>query len=226
MSLDGVVGMSDRRNGHRDGDSPLDEYMKKRRVVKKLADTIELHHEKAYTTAAEQHLKGKDDLIDYERLRESDVQQKMADTMADFYVERAKDYLHLGDEDLDDVKKDMIMSAYAGITRGELRDEVRNRAEGFTLEQFRGISRQLKGRVEQRLAPTASAHIKRENLEDILKGMKLDDKLDPSKLDVPEVTQLLEVYHANDGTVPERAYRSSIAYKGAHDKEPAHAGHR
>lgn len=230
MNLDGVLGMSG--NGHSKGHngdhkSALEEFTKKRKAAKKLADTIELHHEQAYTSAANALLKGEDNLIDYTRLNDTAVQEKMADKMADLYVAEGRKYLHIGDDTkLDEMQEEMLMRSYAGITRGELRRIIGEAGQDFHLEQFRGLSRRLKQQVENQLAPIATSHIKESDLETLVEGLGLKGKVDPTKLDLPGAHQLLEEYHANDSVVPQRAYRNKIydMTKKADHHEPAHAG--
>ncbi len=212
--------------GHGHHGFSVHDYREKRKAAKRLADTIELHHADAYNSAALEFLKNDEGEIDYDKLKDEGLGEKMADKMADFYLAKGKEYLGVGDIKLSDTKKNMIMRAYAGVTRDELRSTAADLGEDFTLERYKNLAKGIRDNVEKELTKSAAAGLKRHDLEAIVDEMGLKGKLDHSKMDVPEATALLDLYHGNDGHVPDKAIRKMLAYTGGHDAHaPAAAGH-
>lgn len=198
--------------------SALEEFKSKYSAIQKLADTIEFHHAKAYNSAAEKHLMT-DGQIDYKKLKDSKIREAVADTMADTYLSQAKEVFKHGD--ISDAHKDLLMSAYHGITKGELRDLIENHEDDFTLGTFHGQAANLKKRVHDRLAPTAWSHVNDSDKVGVIKEIGLEGKLDPDAIRLDELGNQMIAYHVNDGVVPGNFYNKTAAYKAAMGKKPA-----
>jgi len=185
----------------------LDLFFDKKNAIKKITDTMYLHHNDAYITAAKEHLTDKEGRIDYSLLEKDNIQQKFVDKMTDMYVSRAKEYFHVDkDVKLDEFQQALLLSAYSGITRDELLDLVKNKGEGFDLEAFKGVADKLVKNVHQKLTPTASSHIKKEHISDLVKEIGLEGKLDPEKMKVEHLIQVLHNYDPKYKTIPLAMY--------------------
>ncbi len=200
--------------GHEEA-SALHTYREKAKAISRAADTIELNHQDAYTVAARKHLTGKDGLIDLTKLNEEETQEHMADTMADTYKKHAKEYFKIGEKiDLEDHQVDLLLSAYVRTTKAQLKNEIQNRGDEFTLALYRQMTTSVRQQVYQTMLPSASAHIKREHLPAVVKEMGLEDRIDASKLSVDEAVGLMSEYHRTDGAgVAESRYKNLVAYK-------------
>ncbi len=206
----------------------LGEFRTKYDAVKRLADTIELHHFKAYTDAATGLLSDKEGNIDYQKLKDANIRSSMADKMADFYVSKAKEYFKVDDKasKLSDMQKEMLLSTYAGITRGQLKSAIHNAEDEFTLETFKGLVSKIKQNVHNQLRPSAFAHISgsKEHKKSVLKEMGLEGKIDAELVELEDVNRLMETYHVNGGVLPPKEYQKLAAYKATQNKQPAAAG--
>mgnify|MGYP001617040023 CR=1 FL=1 len=194
----------------------LQEFGVKYDTVQRLADTVELHHQKAYTEAALKHLKDKEGNLDYKLLKDSKVRSAMADQMADYYVEQAKEYFRVDEKasKLSDMQKEMLINAYAGITRGQLKSEIHRAEEEFTLQHFGRRVDEIKRRISEQLVPATYAHIQDtpEHKKAILKELDLEGKLDAELVRVEDLIPLMAQHH-RDGAVPQRLYEKLPAYK-------------
>ena len=203
--------LTERRMARRREPTPLDVFMEKSKAIRKITDTIALHHAQAYTTAAEAHLKDDEGRIDYGRLEDADIQKKFAENMRDFYVGKAREYFKIGAETkLNEEQIEMLLSSYAGITYSELLRIIQQTGEGFTLEAFRSVSDKFKKSIQDKLEPHAASHITQEHVPGIVKQMGLEDRLDASKMRVEDIVGLMAAYHTNAGVISPRDYNRAI----------------
>ncbi|MBI2133900.1 hypothetical protein HYU11_04415 [Candidatus Woesearchaeota archaeon] len=192
----------------------LETFKAKRKAIDQLIHTIELHHHDAYITAAKKHLSD-GNVIDYSRLEDTAIQDKFAQEMTDFYVEKAKTYFGISpDKALDDQQIEMLLLAYAGITKSNLFELTRRYGEDFTLRAYRGQIDQVQEAIAKRMLPLAETHIKDEHKAGIIKEMSLEDKIDASKITTPQLAGLMHEYHGK-GAVDARSYKREIYKKPA-----------
>lgn len=204
----------------------LEELANKARTADKLADTIEIHHEQAYLKAADEHLKGEDGLHDYSRLKDKDVREKFAEEMTNFYVDRAKAYFKIDkDHKLDEMQTDLIMQAYAGITRSSLKERLKQLRHRFTLEQFKPLVAEIKQEVKQKLNTSITSDIKEEHLEGMVEEMGLQKEIDPGKVPIEEFKGLVLNYIANEGHIPKHLYEGKAYHRKPAEPAKAGAGH-
>ncbi len=209
--------------------SLLEEFGIKYDAVNRLADTIEIHHQKAYTEAALKHLKDKEGNLDYKMLKKAEVRTAMANQMADYYTEEAHKYFKIDPKasKLSDMQKEMLINAYAGITRGQLHDTIHKSEDDFTLPEFSKLVVRIKQRIGEQLGASAYAHIqdKPEHKKAILKELGLEGKVDTELLRVDELHALMEAHHQNGGVISPKSYQKFPAYiamQGKHAAAPAH----
>ncbi|MFH1182430.1 MAG: hypothetical protein V1702_05710 [Candidatus Woesearchaeota archaeon] len=196
--------------------SPLATFKDKYGAVVKLADTIELHHAEAYNAAAKKHLM-EGGQLDYNKLKDSKVRQQMADTMTDTYVKQATEAFKTGA--IPDTHKDLLMKAYHGVTKGELKKLIEDSEEDFTLGAFHGQAKKLRDNVHNMLAPTAWSHLTDDDKPGVIKAIGLEGKLDPKAIRLDELGQQMVAYHVHDGVVPPSVYNKTAAYRAL--KKPA-----
>ncbi len=145
--------------------------------------------------------------------------------MTDTYVSKARSYFGMGkDVKLDEFQTNMLLQAYTGITREELLQHIRSRGKGFTLDHFHQTLEEILKNVKNRLRPVAFEHVGKEHRESVVKEMGLEGKVDPGKMDVNELYNLMETYHVADGSVPGRAYKGKLYELKKMDK-PSHKPH-
>ena len=202
--------------------SHLELLANKAKTATRLADTIEIHHEQAYLKAADTHLKGEDGLHDYSRLKDKDVRDKFAEEMTSFYVDKARAYFKIDkDHKLDDMQTDLIMQAYAGITRSALKERLKQLRHRFTLEEFKPLVAEIKQEVRQKLNTSITSDLKEENIDSMVEEMGLQKEIDPNKLPLEEAKLMALNYIANDSHVPKNFYEGKVYHR---KPEPAKAG--
>ena len=181
----------------------IEKFHKNRKIAKKIVDTLSIHHSDAYITAAKKILmgpEGKHD-IDLELLEDDKIRVDFTDKMGDYYVEKATEYFKADTKDFDDMKKSQLMNAYAGITKGELLNYVREHGKDYNISKHEEIRDNLVKHVGSKLEQNVSAHLTDEHIDDLLVGIKnLDDIVDKSKLKIKDA---LNIYNANEiyGTI-------------------------
>ncbi len=167
-------------NGHGGGhgkghDDPVQKYMDRSQVAKNLLTHIDTTHIEAYTHAARKVLKV-DDIrqLDLSKLNDAKKQLEFADTMADFYVSSAKQYFMRSKEKgdawkLDEYDQALIMSAFAGTTKTQLREVIAAEKDQFNSEKFMTYKdKKFMPRIKQELKEAAGENLTEEHLEDIL----------------------------------------------------------
>lgn len=177
--------------------------------AKQLVATATHTHSEAYNKAVDKHLM-KDGLVDFDLLDKEDVQKKFVDTMGDIYISKAKQQLKVK-KDLNDLEKDMLMQAYSGTTKHELRGLVQRKGKdldhiSFTQEAMQRYIPVL----QQNLYASAGQHIEDKNINDIVKYVGLDKKVDSAKLDVMETRALLRAHHDGEGSISDGQLRQII----------------
>ena len=129
----------------------IQKYKSLKKKAKKIADTTELAHSKAFTTAAEAVLKDKEGNIDYELLEKSDVQDKFVQKMVEHYVERANKYFGSKVNPKDRIEVDQLLRTYAGITQTQLEQYLRTHGKGYNLQRHENIRDELMKAVREGL---------------------------------------------------------------------------
>lgn len=185
-------------------------------TIDTLIETLDVHHHEAYTAAAEKHLK-EGQVYKHDKLKEGKVQQGFAQSMVDFYVTKARERLGIAkDKKLNDEEVDMLLMAYANITKGELLDLIREAKNKFTLSAFstavRDPDRGFLSQVRRRLEPSASAHIQ-DTLEDkmrLVEDIGLKGKVDPRYMTRTQVLRHASTYHRNQGVISPADYQDQV----------------
>jgi hypothetical protein len=188
-------------------------------------DTLKHHHSKAYVHAADEVLVDENGTLKIERLKDAKYQRKMADAMADFYLDKAKAVMKA--DPSDDRTKELLMQAYTGATKTELRKIVQGQRENFTHEYFHlrlapGLVRQVENRIED----IPYADLKEEHKTDIIEhitkesGTPVKDWVDTSNMSLEDATKLLESF-ADRGGVLEKEVEGTPFFKKKEKKKAA-----
>jgi|SRR3989338_2003478 len=180
----------------------------------KLHDTAAHTHQAAYKGAVDKHLIGEDGEVDFDKLDDFKVQKEFIDTMTDAYISKAKQHFKIDrskekKNDLDELEKDMLMQAYAGVTKGMIKQYVNRYGKNFKHATFNQFSQELTENLQKQLYASAASHLEEEHVPSIVKYMGLESKLDAEKINVQEATRLLEVFH-RDGGITDSGLRQLI----------------
>ena len=153
----------------------VEKYKKLEKKAKRILDTLELHHAKAYTHAAGEHLMDKEGDLDYEKLDDEDTRSKFADTMAKFYTEQAAKRLKSGAKPEDQFENALLMKAVYGTTQEEIRRAIAAAKKDYTIGQHLKGSKELIEKVGENLAGVSTAHITEKHIDDILRYTKAEE---------------------------------------------------
>ncbi len=180
----------------------------------KLFDTATHTHQAAYKGAVDKHLVGEDGEVDFEKLDDINVQKEFIDTMTDAYISKAKQHFKVDrnkekKNDLDELEKDMLMQAYAGVTKGMIKQYVNVYGKNFKHQRFNQFTQELTENLQKQLYASAASHLEEEHIPDIVKHIGLEEKLDSGKINVQEATRLLETFH-RDGGITDSGLRQMI----------------
>jgi hypothetical protein len=137
--------------------------------------------------------------------------------MSKHYIKKAKAALKSDVSEKDEFESELLMKAYAGVTKAELRRQVAKGKKHFTLKAFNEKYRpDFMQSVENVLHDAASSHLTEKHIDDIVKYMKLEDHLDSKYLTRETAVMFLHNYHANDDELPRNSIERIIANsKGA-----------
>lgn len=199
-------------------EDPIKKWKRLKAHSKKLVDTTERHHRVAYDTAVEKHLLDEKGLVDYEKLDEDEIQKKFADTMADFYIEKATKYFEVKKEKLDEFDKELLLNAYAGTTRTGLRLLTTQLGKGFKFDDERVVKLREKWmeQINAALSSATESHVEDKDIEGIIKYAKLDEFIDPEHVQREQALQWLKNYDAAGALSPhkiaEDLHRKGLKY--------------
>ncbi|MBW2991475.1 hypothetical protein KY348_07285 [Candidatus Woesearchaeota archaeon] len=182
----------------------IEKYYKLSKKAKKLVDTTDLHHREAYDLAVNKTLLGKDNLVDYDILKEDKKQDEFAGHMADYYIGKAKDYFKSDISGKDEFENEMLMNAYTGTTRSQLKQMVNRLKERFKFDVFnKHKEEELMGPLKERLEGVARGHLNREHINDIVDYTGAGDIVKKENLDLNHAVGLLNLYD-EQGIIPKK----------------------
>lgn len=180
----------------------IKKYKSLKKKAKKITDTTEIEHSKAYLAAAE-ILKNEEGQIDYEKLEEPEVQEKFVSKMTEHYLERANKYFGSKVKPEDELQVNQLLKTYAGITRDQLSRFVKTFGEEYTQKKHEAVRDKFMDEVREELAKTTAAHLKEEHAPDFLKGMKgIDDIVDKEKVTLNDALILYNIYEKYGDITP------------------------
>ncbi len=191
----------------------ISKFYKLQKKADQMITTMHRHHRGAYDKAIDDVLT-KDGQVDMEMLEDTKTQEKFANVMADHYISKAKRLFKTKDDaKFDDLEKELLMNAYAGTTKAQLRHLVKTHKKGFTFEHFYG--KEVPGmakHIKDNLAAAASSHIQEENLDDILKYTGADKHIKKDILERDHGIALLDIYKQM-GTISSKMIEDNFGKK-------------
>jgi hypothetical protein len=160
----------------------------------------------------------KDGEVDWSALEDKANQEKVADNIAKFYLEKAKKELHVKAdhkfESREDEKlyNDQLLFQYAGLTKEIIRDSIKDIIEqdptALSEEAFKKLSSKHTEKLTQELGYSASSHITKEHAKGVIKYLKKDKKhedidslVDASIMKRDHVVELLHEYDQGKGAI-------------------------
>ncbi|MBW2977012.1 hypothetical protein KY347_06210 [Candidatus Woesearchaeota archaeon] len=160
---------------------------------RKLLDTTELVHSETYDKVVRELLSDEGGNIDYEKLKDTQVQQKFADKLKDHYLKAAREALGVKEEK-GEFEDELLLEAYHGVTSQFFRDQISAKKHKYTKQEHSGIVEELKKEQDKKLTPLVYSKFKEEDIKDAIKYMKVD-YINPKKLTRAEAIGLLGQYH-------------------------------
>ena len=191
----------------------ISKFQKLSKKAKQMINTTSKHHRNAYDAAVEAVLM-KDGYVDQDRLKDMKVREEFADKMADFYVGKARQQFKVGkDAKFDELETELLMNAYAGTTRGQLKQYVKKAGKKFTFDHFNTEQRPaLMEGLEKNLNSATVSHFDQKHVGDIVKYTGAGKFLDAGKMNLQDAFGVLDQYE-NNGTVLEKMFEEKHFYK-------------
>ncbi len=196
----------------------LKKYEEKSKVSDNLVTNIDLTHMEGYAQVVKKVLKVKKGKVedirqtDLELLKKTEYQEKLRDGLADFYRDKAKEYIDRmrgtkGEWNLDEFDESLLTDMVYGTTRAHLGAIIAEEQDNFTPRRFMEKHKNdFMKRIRINLKSTAGQHLKDEHIEDIIKYTGIDKyDVDPTRVELPEAIGYLEMYVQNKGIVPPKA---------------------
>jgi len=184
----------------------IKKFNKMHRKATAFANAIERHGRQAYDYAMGKHLRTEEGGIDLEKLEDEEVRNKVAKSMADFYVKKAKQQFKSEIPDDDEFKKSLLIKAYGQLTEDELKYHLGEHKSKFKFDKYQGAIGKMQEKIRGELGLIASRHINEDHIEDILKYTKTVDFLDKDKMTLEEAKGLL--YQHKEGGVSPEMYKN------------------
>jgi len=190
-------------------------FQKLSKAAKKMLSTMERNHRGAYDAAVDKHLM-KDGQVDTDLLDDDSVQEKFANEMADHYIAKAKQVFKVKEgekEKLGDMEKELLMNAYAGTTKAQLLQHIRQYGKRFTFDHFYGELRPgMTEQIQNNLTAASASHLKKEHIGDIVKYTGVSKFVDKDRMRIDDAVGLLRVYE-EQGVIAEKALKKALYYK-------------
>lgn len=184
----------------------VEKYKKLKKKAGLISDTVSVHHAKAYTDAAEKHLKDTGGQIDYEKLDDPALRLKFADEIAGFYRERAQKYLKSGVKPEDEFENELLINAMYGVTRAQLRQTIGSVGKKYRMEQHLEGMKEIQEEIDKRLQNVSFGHITEKHIDDIIKYTQAEDaakkfefEFRKENIQLPQAINLLGQYDAEGG---------------------------
>lgn len=153
----------------------VEKYKKLKKKAGIISDTVSVHHAKAYTDAAEKHLKDTAGQIDYGKLEDPALRLKFADEIAGFYRERAQKYLKSGVKPEDEFENELLINAMYGVTRADLRQAIGSEGKKYKLSKHIDSMKGIQKKIDERLQNVSFGHITEKHIDDIIKYTQAED---------------------------------------------------
>jgi hypothetical protein len=159
----------------------VEKFHVKERAIDKIINTHEAEHSAVYVSMQNEFLRDDKGEIDYNKLDDKKLQDKVVDFMANEYVERAQKYLGASKPE-NEIEEGIVLQRYFGITREQLRAKIKKIGKDYTLAEHEAMRKEHIKNITQELRPLAHEHITEDDLEDIVKYIGAEDMIDVDRL--------------------------------------------
>lgn len=134
----------------------------------------------------------------------------------------AMDRLGIKKKPKDEFEQDIIMQKYIGVTKSQLKKQLRKIKDGYKLQIHEKIRDDLVKEQKKELTPLRHSHLDMDHIDDILKHTKTSKYINKGAIqDVSQAVNLLDLYK-RDGSVDKKSIEDSgldnLLTKGAKDE--------
>ena len=180
---------------------PIDEYLKHKKEAKKRHDTILRNYRLAYDLAEATTI-GPDKLVDLEKLTEQKFRSKFENTLLENLVAEAKIFLDVpSNVDYDVYQTNTLLLGYYGFDATEAHFTVEKLKNNLNYDSMlKELSEKIKPRLES-ILQTPLNFLSQDDAEKVVKYTKTAGDVDPTKLSIGDMAQLLDIYEAG-GVIP------------------------
>lgn len=193
----------------------ISKYKKLSKKAEQMIHTMERHHRGAYDKALDDVLT-RDGQVDMELLENQENQEKFANKMADHYISKAKQMFKTKDDaKFDDLEKELLINAYAGTTKAQLRQIVKSAGKGFTFDLFYNheeMRPKMMENIKQKLGTATIGHFDQKHIGDIVKYIGASKFVDDKKMTLQDAIHLLGEYE-HEGAVSAKKHQKALYYK-------------
>lgn len=214
--------------GDHDGHEKIEKFFSLDEMVDKHAATMEILHAEAYTTAARKVLM-KDGLVDMSLLKDKDMQNVFIETMTGAYLDGIPKSYSGDHRPTDVLMRSLWMEGYTGLSQGTITRLVRDQMDRYTLQQHMNLTVYsdesiVKDKIgRMRFTALGESGLAQADVPSIVKYIKIEDRLDASKLKLAEATNLLRVYK-REGAIANSMIDRLEAYKKPADDHTTGTG--
>ena len=160
-----------------------------------LLDNTEIVHSEAFHEGLSVLKDGKG-IANYKLLDDEKIQDKFLKKIMDHYITKAVQSMGLKSKPKDAMDEDIMLKRYIGVTRGQLRQQLRDLKSDYNIKHHEKNRDDLISRQRQELSPLKHTHIEQSDIGTILKHLKVGDYVSED-VGVQRVAGLLDVYRAN-----------------------------
>jgi len=206
--------MADKKDEKPRYEKHYDDFKKQMNLINKTTNKIEAEHQAIMANSVLKTLSDGEGNVDYDLLKKVEYQTKLRENINKGYDTVLSDYYHTDLKSISKTKKEAMRAALMGANDASLKSLIESAREKFTLEAYKAsIGNKHLERLENDLIPTAYAHMEAEDIPDLLKMAKLDDKFDAAQIKnlkdptmKSAVGQLLYYNHKTKGKFKEDLY--------------------
>jgi hypothetical protein len=201
-----------------DIEGDISKFYKMHKKVKHIVASRQKIHSEAYHAGMKAVEKNGE--VDWDALEDTVNQEKIADNIANYYLEKAKKYLHVKEDhkfaDKEDEKlhNDQLLFQYAGLTKEMIRNSIKEIVKQDPAAFSEGTYMKLTGKHTERLkgelGESASAHITKEHAKGVVDYIKrggkhpdIDTLVDANLMKKEHIVDLLGEYDEGKGAITE-----------------------
>jgi len=210
---------------------PILEYFEKGRKISGMVENARIMHNDAYSKGLETIKNKESGEFDLQKLDDEKVQDAFLDKMVEHYLGSIKERLGLDSIPEDEFEQDVLMQRHVGVTRGQLKQMLRNNKSNYTLKAHEGLRDHFVGQQEQQWNQLRYDHLEDAHIDDIIKYVGVKDYVERDNLGLQQVVPLLDRYQARGhtlgmtdlaqlvGTEPKKGGWGSNVYLNAEGKQ-------